>query len=408
MRKGTKIGWILVALSIVLSVWVIAGHSSQANQTTDDGYELSDDGTELISYSGSGGSISIPSGVTTIDAGVFADNTSITAVTLPSTVTSLGEGVFAGCSSLQSISLGSVTSIPSETFYDCASLSSISIPSSVSSIGYRAFYGTGLSSITIPSSVTSIDGDAFEDSKNLTSIGVDSGNGTYSSSDGCLYNASGTRLLIVPEGKSSVTISSGCTTIGSGAFSRCTNLSSLTIPSNVTTMETDAFSGSAIDTITIPASVTSIGSQSNWAPSVIYGYEGSAAEDYASANSIPFIVIGTSDSSDTSDTTDTNHSSSTDTSTADKPGSAQNASDTSGSAAAAGGAAGAASTSGGAGGSTSGGKDSTPTTADGDIDPRFILCLAIFAGGLTLILSERRKQALISALHKNEDDVISD
>jgi cobalamin biosynthesis Mg chelatase CobN len=54
----------------------------------------------------------------------------------------------------------------------------------------------------------------------------------------------------------------------------------VTIPSGATTIEGGAFSGSGVSTITIPKSVTSIGSQS-WSPQIIYGYTGSQAETYA-------------------------------------------------------------------------------------------------------------------------------
>ena len=31
MKRGTKIGWLLVALSVVLSVWVLIGSNSRAD-----------------------------------------------------------------------------------------------------------------------------------------------------------------------------------------------------------------------------------------------------------------------------------------------------------------------------------------------------------------------------------------
>ena len=218
MKKGTKIGWLLITLSLVLSVWVITSQSSKADQTTEDGFVLSDNGKTLISYQGAGGNISIPSGVTTINASVFANNTSLTGVSIPSTVTVIGSNLFAGCSNLQTASLGHASSIPADTFQNCISLSSVSIPSTVSSIGSNAFYGcSALGSISLPSSVTSVSGSAFEECNNLTSISIPT-NGFYSTYDGCLYNASGSRLILVPPGKSTVAFGPSTSTIGSGAF----------------------------------------------------------------------------------------------------------------------------------------------------------------------------------------------
>ncbi|MBQ1604289.1 MAG: leucine-rich repeat domain-containing protein, partial [Lachnospiraceae bacterium] len=305
MRRGTKIGWLLVAVSLILSVWVISSQSSNAT-TLDGGFEVSDvDPTVLQGYTGPGGAITIPSSITSINAAVFANNTSITSVTMPDTVTSMGSGVFQGCSNLSSVILsGGLTAIPDNTFRECTSLSSVSVPGGVTSIGSKAFYETPISSISIPAATTSIASDAFQQAKNLTSINIAGGSSAYSSSDGCVYNASGSRLLIVPEGKTGVTISAGTTTIGSGAFRDCTNIASLSLPNSVTTIESNAFSGSGIGTITIPAATTSIATQSGWTPSSIYGYANSQAETYAMDNGIPFFVIGGSEDDDDNGNTD--------------------------------------------------------------------------------------------------------
>ena len=75
----------------------------------------------------------------------------------------LGRGAFWGCSGLTSLTLPSgVTSIDYQTFYGCSGLTSLTIPSGVTSISSYAFYGcSGLTSLTIPSGVTSISDCAF-------------------------------------------------------------------------------------------------------------------------------------------------------------------------------------------------------------------------------------------------------
>lgn len=416
MRRGTKIGWLLVAVSLILSVWVISSQSSNAT-TLDGGFEVSDvDPTVLQGYTGPGGAITIPSSITSINAAVFANNTSITSVTMPDTVTSMGSGVFQGCSNLSSVILsGGLTAIPDNTFRECTSLSSISVPGGVTSIGSKAFYETPISSISIPAATTSIASDAFQQAKNLTSINIAGGSSAYSSSDGCVYNASGSRLLIVPEGKTGVTISAGTTTIGSGAFRDCTNIASLSLPNSVTTIESNAFSGSGIGTITIPAATTSIATQSGWTPSSIYGYANSQAETYAMDNGIPFFVIGGSEEDDDNGNTDNGNgdngntdNGNTDNGNTDNgngnngnggavdPGNGTGTNGTGGTAVDANGnpisggnggvATGTANgTSNGAGGHT---LDNTPTTADG-IDTRYFLCIAIFAGGVGVIMYSR-------------------
>ena len=59
----------------------------------------------------------------------------------------------------------------------------------------------------------------------------------------------------------SVTIPDGVTTIGGNAFSNCTNLASVTIPEGVTTIGDGAFSNCTnLASVTIPDGVTTIGS----------------------------------------------------------------------------------------------------------------------------------------------------
>ena len=63
------------------------------------------------------------------------------------------------------------------------------------------------------------------------------------------------------------------------------------IPSGCTTIEAGAFNNSSIKTVTIPASVTEIGSQGAFTPDVIYGYTGSTAETYSADNDFVFYPL---------------------------------------------------------------------------------------------------------------------
>ena len=98
MKKGTKIGWLLVALSIVLSVWVIIAQSSRADA---DDFEVS--GNSIVGYHGEGTSettvTGMPDGATNIAVTAFAGNPNIESVTISSGITSLAPACFAGCES---------------------------------------------------------------------------------------------------------------------------------------------------------------------------------------------------------------------------------------------------------------------------------------------------------------------
>lgn len=106
---------------------------------------------------------------------------------------------------------------------------------------------------------------------------------------------------MVPVGRSSVAINSSTRIIGSGALAGCSRVTSLSLPNGLTTIESGAFSGSGINSITIPRSVTSIGSQSGWSPDVITGYSNSAAETFASSAGYTFNSLDGGSSSDSSD-----------------------------------------------------------------------------------------------------------
>lgn len=241
-------------------------------------------GNDAFSGCTSLSNITIPNSVTTIGLNAFSGCASLTSITIPNSVISIGYGVFSGCTSMTSVTLSnSITSIEGATFFGCTSLTNITIPNSVTTIGLNAFSGcTSLTSITIPdsvttignsafsgctslasviisNSVTSIGGDSFSGDTNILSIIVLSGNPVYDSRNSCnaiIETASNTLIF----GCKATTIPNSVTTIGSGAFSGCTSLTSITIPNSVTSIGGYAFyECSSLTSVTIPNSVISIG-----------------------------------------------------------------------------------------------------------------------------------------------------
>ena len=97
----------------------------------------------ITGYTGSGGDVVIPNGVTTIGNGIFKFNTSITSVVIPDSVTTIGDNAFEQCESLKTVTFGTnsqLTTIGVLAFSTCPMIESISISDSVTSIGKYAFY----------------------------------------------------------------------------------------------------------------------------------------------------------------------------------------------------------------------------------------------------------------------------
>lgn len=267
-------------------------------------------------------SITIPDSVTSIGDSAFYYCSGLTSVTIGNSVTSIGNKAFSRCRNLTSITIpDSVISIGNSTFEDCSGLTSITvadgnskyhssgnclietasktlilgcktsvIPSdgSVTSIDSSAFKNcTGLTSIIIPNSVTSIGKGAFNGCSSLESIsipfvgakaGVTSsdtyqypfgyifGTSEYNGSDSATqyYYGSSTSdttymTYYIPSSLKSVIVTGG--NILYGAFSDCSELTSIAIPDNVTSIGGRAFYlCSGLTSVTIPNSVTSIGS----------------------------------------------------------------------------------------------------------------------------------------------------
>lgn len=164
---------------------------------------------------------------------------------VPDSVTAMSIGVFYGCEELVSVKLpNGLTEIPDYTFVGCYALSEVNVPDGVTSIGERAFYVcTSLVSITLPDSVTALHTAAFQDCDNLKQINLpdgltEIGNAAFA---GCYSLTS----LDIPTGITEL-----------NAFFNCTSLTSVSLSEGLISI--GSFDNTAIQKITIPASVTNI------------------------------------------------------------------------------------------------------------------------------------------------------
>ena len=169
----------------------------------------------------------------------------------------LNYGAFYNCNSLVSVTMHEeVNNIRRNVFVNCESLASISIPSSVKSIGTDTFYNCN----------------SLKYYKNNNAYYLGNANNNYLVLMG-LIDKTITSFEVLEDTKiiytnvfsqcsslTSISIPSSVTSIGNGAFSGCSSLTSISIPSSVTSIGNGAFSGcSSLTSISIPSSVTSIG-----------------------------------------------------------------------------------------------------------------------------------------------------
>lgn len=281
---------LVLALAMTLLPTVAIG-SADSDFTIENG--------TLTKYTGPGGDVVIPEGVTAIKKWAFIGRANLTSVTIPASVTSISGNPFPLCSSLQTISVAEgntryiiqdgallnregteliavpgtregtytvpegVSTIADAAFEGCAGLHDISLPSSLEHISAFAFSEcTGLTTLTIPANVTFIDYDAFVDCSGLESIFTADGQTHYISQDGVLFSKDQKTLAVYPAGKTTAhyTIPDGVTCIDDSAFYRRGNLVGVTIPESVTTINYCAFAEcNSLTEVTIPGSVTTVG-----------------------------------------------------------------------------------------------------------------------------------------------------
>ena len=250
-------------------------------------------------------SVTIPEGVTSIGQSTFLRCSSLTSITIPESVTSIGHGAFVGCSSLKSVTLpAGVTSIGEYAFSGCSSLTSVTIPEGLTSIGDAAFYQCDKLTTVIVGDATPaalVSGDVFSNRSNAVLYVPAGSKAAYESAsvwrefkeiveienitfaDGKVEEICVANWDTNGDGELGYIEAAAVTTIGqtfkanaeitsfdelqyftalekvSGdAFYNCVSLTSIILPSNVKTIEQNAFYSSGIISLEIPASVSSI------------------------------------------------------------------------------------------------------------------------------------------------------
>ena len=285
--------------------------------------------------------VSLPDSITKIGDSIFGYCKNLKSITIPKNVSSWGMNNFYYCESLEEIKVdpenetfdsrddcnGVVVTETNMLRYACKNTT---IPESVTSIGSMTFCGVmGIKELTIPDNVKNIYGQAFQECVDLETIRLHSDVKLYPS--GIFSKCKKLKNVYLPD---------GLTSIGMQEFSECTSLESIVIPSSVERIEQSAFLDctslktviledgvqkigvsvfarcTALEEIVIPKSVKEIQMAAFWdctglksvtvnnpqcvigdmditfpENAVIYGYEGSTAQDYAEHYVREFVAL---------------------------------------------------------------------------------------------------------------------
>ena len=267
-------------------------------------------------------SITITSSVTSIGASAFQGMTGLTSITIPSSVTFIGANAFlsSGITSAifqESTLLDGLGVIPGtgKTLYGKSGIAVSWITKvysgngsltatmtnygvtlygatkarfvGYSGIAYASFwYISTLTSVTISSSITTIAYAAFGGCP-LTEIIVDPANNYYTSINNVLFNKDQTLLNLYPTGSTATTytIPSTVIRIEDSALYFARNLKSINLNNIITSIGQSAFMGTVLTSLTIPASVTSIGTNILTEVGTIQTYTVDANNNYYSSDS---------------------------------------------------------------------------------------------------------------------------
>ncbi len=202
------------------------------------------------------GDYAIKDGTRVIAACAFYGCTRLKSVVIPNSVISICDGSFYRCTGLTSLTIpDGVKIIGNSAFCGCENIASITLPDSITNIGYAAFYQTqyfsnvsnwgdelyiGNHLISVKESVSgeyvvkedtkSVGGEAFYKCKNLTSVTLP--DGVISIEDRTFASCSNLTSITIPD---------SVTSIGDSAFMYCTSLASITIPDSITSICEMAF-----------------------------------------------------------------------------------------------------------------------------------------------------------------------
>ena len=202
--------------------------------------------------------ITLPASVKTVESNAFA-NTGLTDITIPATVDSLGQRAFGECGNLTNIRIENKAAALKlwngyyGTFAYSDAEKTVYVGRDLQLNDNTTVFGANPTSVTFGDYVTTINPYMFYDNGKLASVTI--GKGVKTIGIQAFYNCGNDESV----SDLAVTMGENITQISENAFYYCKKLKSITLPSSLKVIEGSAFSNTGLTSISIPASVDSLG-----------------------------------------------------------------------------------------------------------------------------------------------------
>ena len=199
--------------------------------------------------------LQLPNSMLKIDSGAFRNCAALTSISMNANLESIGNSAFYKCLNLTELALNdNLSIIDNNAFKDCTALSKLTFNDNLTNIGEYAFSGCGqIENIMLPKALTIISPHAFENCKGLqsltfndvlSSIGESAFNGCNIHGELILNRNLTTIGDYAFYGNKEITSIkfNSLTDIGSHTFSKCSGLSSITLPNSIQSVGSGCFS----------------------------------------------------------------------------------------------------------------------------------------------------------------------